>query len=248
MASNIGNSVLNWYVDAEDMLQDVLRYVPYCLEHKSVWSPKLVTILYEVCSQLDSLWFYEAKKSQFVKEKRLTIENYFEYNGEKIAPLWVVFWGQEPEKIQPFKSWDKLPVTSYKKEKWKKSLTPEWWEAYQKIKHNRLANENMATLEYAVNAVAGLFLAIIRSEDCRDDISQLGWLSCNGTTNGNPQAWLGEDSPSTKRKAIAVESKLFGYAVGWSKEAIKKESIWTGCASRRFQRWFNQYESAGRVK
>ena len=76
MASNISNSVLSWYVDAEDMLQDVLRYVPYCLEHKSVWSPKLVTILHEVCSQLDSLWFYEAIKSPFVKEDRLNIKNY----------------------------------------------------------------------------------------------------------------------------------------------------------------------------
>jgi len=62
MSSNVGNSVLSWYVEAEDMLQDVLRYVPYCSEHKSVWSPKLVTILHEVCSQLDSLWFYQAKK------------------------------------------------------------------------------------------------------------------------------------------------------------------------------------------
>ena len=104
----------------------------------------------------------------------------------------------------------------------------------------------MATLEYTVNAVAGLFLAIIRSEDCRDGIAQLGWLSCNGTTNGNPQAWLGEDSQSTKRKAIAVESKLFVYAVGWSKETIKKQSIWNGSASHRFRQWFDQYESAGR--
>jgi hypothetical protein len=160
----------------------------------------------------------------------------------------VVFWGQEPEKIQPFESWDNLPVTSYKKEQWKESLTPKWWEAYQKIKHNRLVNENMATLECAVNAVAGLFLAIIRCEDCWDEIAHLGWLSDNGTTNGNPQAWLGEDSPSTKRKAIAVESKLFGYAVGWSKETIKKESRWTGCASHRFQQWFDQCESAGRDK
>lgn len=245
MASNISNSVLNWYVDAEDMLQDVLRYVPYCLEHKSVWSPKLVTILHEVCSQLDSLWFYEAKKSRFVKEEKLNIGNYFEYYGEYVAPKWVVFWGQEPERIQPFKSWDNLPATSYKKEQWKKVFTPEWWEAYQNVKHNRLANENMATLECTVYAVAGLFLAIIRSEDCRDGIAQLGWLSCNGTTNGNPQAWLSEDSPATKRKAIAVESRLFGYAVGWSKETIKRESIWTGCASHRFQQWFNQYESAG---
>lgn len=243
MASNVGNSVLNWYVEAEDMLQDVLRYVPYCLEHKNVWSPKLVTILYEVCSQLDSLWFYEAKKPKSVKEKRLTIKNYFEYNGEEIAPRWVVFWGQEAEKIQPFKSWDNPTDTVYNKEKWKKSLTPEWWEAYQKIKHDRLANEKMATLECGVISVAGLFLAIIRNEDCRDGIAQLGWLSCNGTTNGKPQAWLGEDSPSTKRKAIAVESKLFGYAVGWSKETIKKQSIWTGCSSHRFQQWFNQYES-----
>jgi len=236
MASNISNSVLSWYVDAEDMLQDVLRYVPYCSEHKRVWSPKLVTILHEVCSQLDSLWFYDAKKTRSVKKEKLNISDYFKYYGKSMAPKWLVFWGQEPERIHPFKSWENQSATS---------SSPEWWKAYQKVKHNRLENENMATLECTVNAVAGLFLAIIRSEDCRDGIAQLGWLSCNGTTNGNPQAWLCEDSPGTKRKAIAVESKLFGYAVGWSKETIKKRSIWTGSASHRFQQWFNQYESAG---
>ncbi len=245
MASNISNSVLNWYVDTEDMLRDVLQYIPYCSEHKSVWSPKLVTILHEVCGQLDSLWFYEAKKSRFVPDDRLDIANYFEYYGEWMAPKWVVFWGEEPEQIQPFKAWDGLPKASYKRDLWKKAFTPEWWQAYQNVKHNRLININMATLEYAVHAVAALFLAIIRSEDCRDGIAQLGWLSDNGTTNGNPQAWLSKDTPATKRKAIAVESKLFGYAVGWSKETIKRKSIWTGCASHRFRQWFNQYESAG---
>lgn len=246
MASNISKSVLSWYVETEDMLQNVLRYVPYCFEHKNVWSPKLVTILHEVCSQLDSLWFYEAKKSPCIEKEKLNIRDYFEYYGECIAPKWVVFWGQETERIQPFESWDNPLITSYKKEQWKSAFTPEWWEAYQKVKHNRLANVNMATLERTVHAVAGLFLAIIRCEDCRDEIAQLGWLSCNGTTNGNPQAFLGEDSPSTYRKCIAVESKLFTYAVGWSKLTINKKAYWNGSASHRFQQWFNQYESTGR--
>lgn len=248
MTTNIGNSILNWYVDTEDMLQDVLRYVPYCSEHRGVWSPKLVTILHEVCSQLDSLWFYQAKKTGFVKKGKLNIVDYFEYYGESIAPKWAVFWGEEPERIQPFKSWNNLPATSYKKEQWKPKFTPEWWEAYQKVKHNRLANKHMATLKFTVNAVAGLFLAIIGNEDCRDGIAQLGWLSDNGMTNGNPQAWLGEDSIGTYRNCIAVESKLFTYPVGWSRVTINKRSCWNGCASHRFQQWFNQHETESKEK
>lgn len=239
-----GNSVVNWYINAENMLDDVLRIIPYCDEHKSVWSPKLVTILQETCSQLDSLWFYEAKKSPYVKEDRLDIKHYFEYFGEHIAPKWVVFWGEEPKQIQPFEPWAGLASAAYKKDKWNKSFALDWWEAYQKVKHNRLTNQRQATLRRVVEVLAALFLAILHCEDCRDAIAQTGWLSTAQRWDPFPMhAFLGEDSPSTKDEYIAAESKLFSYPVGWCTQNITKSDEWKGDASHRFTQWFNEYES-----
>ena len=119
----------------------------------------------------------------------------------------------------------------------------DWWQAYNNLKHDRLMNREQATLKRAVCALAGLFVAILRCEYCRNDIAQAGWLSGN---NHRPEAWLGEDSPHTPSEFIAAESKLFSYPVGWCEAEIQGSQPWAGPASHRFKQWFDGYEQAGR--
>lgn len=229
------NSVLSSYISTENMLSDILRIVPYTKEHESVWSPAFSTIILESCSLIESLWKYEAKTSPYVKKERLTIVDYFTYFGEYLAPKWVVFWGEEPEKIQPFDAW--LKTSGFKERDY---LELDWWEAYNKLKHDRLRNRTKATLRHAVRSLSVLFLAILRCEFCRNAIAQANWLYGEGQ---NLQAHLGEDSPSTKLEYITVESKLFTYAVGWSEEPILKNMEWRGPCSHRFREWFDQYST-----
>jgi hypothetical protein len=91
-----GYGVVSDYITLEKMLAEVLEYVPYCDEHKNLWSSKIVTILQESCSQLDSLLYFEAEPLHSKPSERLTIANYYEYFGEKLSPKWVVFWGESP--------------------------------------------------------------------------------------------------------------------------------------------------------
>ena len=234
-SSSPANSVINSYISTENMLVDVLRVIPYCDTHESVWSPVLVTTLLETCSQLDSLWKYEAKQSTFVTKKKLNIKDYFAYFGEYVAPRWLVFYGEESIKLQPFDTWNN--VASYQS-----NVYPglDWWAAYNKVKHDRLINQSEATLKNSTRALAGLFVAILGIESCRNAIAQADWLMGDGY---NLQAWLGEDSPSTKSQYITAESKLFTYPVGWSKEKITTKTNWNGTSSLRFRDWFDQYTS-----
>ena len=227
------NSVINSFNTTEKMLVDVVNVVPYCDGHRDVWSPVLVTIILEACSQLDSLWKYDAKQSSYVTKDRLSIRDYFVYYGEYMAPKWLVFYGEVPEKIQPFESWGKIPSSADYQEL-------EWWAAYNKVKHNRLKNRTSATLKHAVYALAGLFTAILRCELCRSAIEQADWLLGDGY---NLKASLGEDSPSTKLKYITAESKLFTYPVGWSDESIDSATEWKGACSFRFRHWLEVYKS-----
>lgn len=95
------NSVLDWYAEAESMLARFLEYVPYCDAHKEVWSAKLVPILQETCSQLDSLWRWEAVNVHGRKnDNNINIRDYFELYGSKITPHWVVF-GQISRRLSP---------------------------------------------------------------------------------------------------------------------------------------------------
>ena len=241
-----GNTVVNSYIATESMLVDVLRAVPYCIEHENIWSPVLVTILQETCSQLDSLWFYEAKNpGTFVESDILTIAHYFEYFGAYVKYKWVVFWGEEPKVIQPFKPWSTLEDSEFKRQNFKELLRLDWWEVYQKVKHDRLTHKREATLGRAVNALGALFLAILRCEHCRDAIVQTGWLSSASWDSNMPQdGWLEEvDNPKDKLKFFQAESRLFSYPFGWCRVPIEKDCKWRGNASYRFRLWFDEYES-----
>lgn len=223
-------SVLNSYIAIESMLAEILRTVPYCIEHENIWSPVLVTVLLEACSQLDSVWEFQARQSRYVVKKRLSMRDYHEHFREQIAFKWVVFWGEKPEQIYPYDSWNNS--SDYSK--------LDWWDAYNKVKHNRLLNRTQATFRHAVWALSGLFLAILGCEFCREAISEANWLSGKGH---NLKAHLSEGSPSDKQFWVAAESQLFSYPVGWAKETIPLDCYWQGSASHRFRNWFDEYST-----
>jgi len=229
------NSVMNSYIATENMLAEVLRIVPYCKEHENVWSPALVTVILESCSQLDSLWQYQAKQSPCVEKKKLTINDYFTYFGKQISPKRVIFWAEKTEMIYPYYEW--ANIEKYSREHYKKLC---WWNAYTNLKHNRLLNRSQATLRQAVQSLAGLFLAILTCEFCGDGVVQEEWVSAN---HPNLQACLGDDSSSAYLHYCVVESKLFAYPVGWDKQSITPDWTWAGPASNRFINWFNQHST-----
>jgi len=243
------NNVLDWYIEAENMFADFLEYVPYCEEHKEVWSPKLVVILQETCSQLDSLWRWEAE-NKHEKKGKINITEYFGLYGEAMAPRWVVFWSDEPRKINPFAAWQSADDFS----KTNSNNYPlDWWkEGYQKIKHNRLEHCTCASLKRTVEALAGLFLAIIGTEKCWDALWEHNWVFWDKEGGTPPDPFrciradfgLGKGGDMCSLLHMAVESKLFTYPVGLGKGLItanKKNPHWKGNCSNRFKAWYYDY-------
>ncbi len=230
------NSVMNSYISTENTLAEVLRIVPYCKEHENFRSPALIPVILDSCSQLGSLWQYQAKQSPCVeKNKELTITDYFTYFGKNVSPKWVIFWAERPQLLYPYGKWanaNKYALNDYKK--------LDWWDAYTKLKHDRLLNRHKATLQYAVQSLAGLFLAILTCEPCCDGVVQEDWVSAN---HPNLQACLNDNSPSAYLHYCVAESKLFAHPVGWDKQSITLDCSWTGPASNRFINWFDQYST-----
>lgn len=237
--------IVDGYLAVERSLEEVLRFIPYCAAHENVWSPVLADCIIDASHQLDSLWKVTARQSSCVAPtKELNIKDYFAYfgpagGGSSIAGRWVVFWGEEAVQLRPFQPWD---AGAYQK-------LP-WWSAYTDLKHDRWQNIEKATLREAVAAVSALFLAIVRCEYCRNAVAEAGWLSGKPTWesmspshSANLAAWLGEDTGSMRNRFIAAESKLFSYAVGWSKETITAADKWNGKCSHRFREWFDGFVS-----
>lgn len=231
-----GKTVVESFRSCEEQLADVLRVIPWCSEHESVWSPALTTVIMDACSLLDSLWGCSAWQSVYVRKVKrrndLNITDYFKWFRGKVESRWVVFWGGEPVQIKPFEPW--MGAVAY--------CPLSWWQAYTDLKHNRLANRERATLSNAVNAVAGLMLAVLKSEDCWYAVEAADWLSAGDGVSHNPKASLGEDSPSAKDGYVLAETDLFSYPVGWCIARKRKDDEWLGRASFRFKHWFSEFE------
>jgi hypothetical protein len=226
------SAVVASFIATERTLVDVLEIVPYCNEHENVWSPRLATVIMEACSQLDSLWSHEARQSSFLgPDLNLKIKHHFKHFACKVGYRWAVFWADPPVQLRPYKTWD--GVTEY--------APLEWWQAYNDLKHNRLEYLKRATLSAAVNAVAGLFLAVVASEYCREAIESANWLSAGQAVAHNPKATLSEDWPSANQNFVAAESRLFTYPVGWCRETTNPNTEWDGDASFRFRHWWRTY-------
>jgi hypothetical protein len=234
VTENEFRSVIVWFESAEEMLMAVLDVIPYEAAHEKVWSPRLVTVLLEACSQLDSLLKQEVIASIGTEQKKLNIVSYFTHFGKHLSDKWVLFWGEEPLKIKPFEPWKGL--ADYGPQAYDGHELA-WWKGHNAVKHDRLENRREGMLRYAIEAVAALFLAILYCQVTRSVVVTSGWVYFPHGIN--PASLLDDHiNPEPKFQAL-VESKLFSYPVGWMNLPIKSNVTWSGYGSDRFNHWFN---------
>ena len=164
-----GETVISSFSQLELMLNDVLRHIPYVPEHENVWSPSLITILLEACSQLDSLWKNEVTNTPTAIRpsagQNLNITHYFQNFGQRLAPEWAVLWAEEGRRLEPFAAWHNQTYVPL-----------DWWVAYNAVKHDRLANRTKATMRHAAQALAALFINIVTYPPALSDMARAGWV------------------------------------------------------------------------
>lgn len=223
--------VLSSFRLVEQMLDEVVQVIPYSEEHESVWSPQLVTVLLEACSQLDSLWKARLRLGPSASIGQATIKDYFGEFGSDVAHHWVVFWGERGMRIQPFQPW--TDAAEYTKPHYQPT---DWWQAYNAVKHDRLVNRKQATLRQAAHAVAGLFVAILRSPECAAAVAHAGWIPSPGSLGMGAENLLSDDSPVF---GVVAESALLSHPINleWKPGLPKATSMSVRSGSYRFQTW-----------
>jgi len=223
-------SIVASFQSLETELFHLSQVVPYCKEHESVWSPGFASCLLEAGSQLDSLWKIEARSlHNLPPNQNLNIKDYYDFFAARVELRWLVFWADTPIRLWPFQGWNS--GAGYTK--------LSWWEAYNKIKHDRWNEIREATYANATHAIGALFVAINCSEYCREAIAESGWLSARmGTTNS--AGWLDERNDDYKwQHFVLSESKLFAYPIGWRKLKFTHPPRWGGPSSNRFKNYFD---------
>jgi len=175
--------IFHSYQIFERKFVDILRVLPLTKENEQSWSPELVNLFLDISSLVDSvsrnIIGLGKNNNDTVQIKGLTdisisrkvgklnIDD-FETNlfsDLKLFESRVVVYVYPLQVIKPYKDYRNIDMDG-------------WWSIYNLLKHNRIKNYNKANLINVLNALAGLFLLLVRykEEEFSKALFRLGWL------------------------------------------------------------------------
>ena len=184
--------VLSGFTDLESLLADCLSFIPFINCNKQVVSPKFVPIITESCGFIESIFKETAstvRKKYGLKDYSKDLESQLDIEGAI-----TIFLNPPILFLSPFNSWT--------------NKQPLWWEAYNKFKHNRLSNYDVATYDNAIMALAGLHQVISRTMDFIPSLIANGWFNSNSPDIGELIATRISEA-GVPIQIIPVESKFF---------------------------------------
>jgi hypothetical protein len=227
-APPFGPTAIDGLLAAEAMFQDALRYVPFCDGHRTTWSPHFARIILDAASQVDSVWKATTKVlDPTTATDKLTLKAHYEAFGVLVAKQEMVFFGgSSPCTIAPFRVWQASTFAP-----------PPWWDAYNKLKHDRFSHQTEGTLDHAVSAVAALFLAILYSGACDVALQSAALLD---PSDSNPWAFTttGLLRDITAHCRAKLETKVFAHPLGVFVADLSSLSSYWMSGSSRFNIWW----------
>ena len=167
--------VLDWYVELESRLSELLKVVPYSTNTTSTFLPSVSSIVLEAASLLDTILRSEYTGAK--KKRDLTFPDY----AIHYEPLFhcssrhSVLFLHPVSYLTPFEGWLNSSG-SYS------ALF--WWTNYNKLKHNRIQNYQLSTLGTALNAVCALHQFISLLPCFATTLFRRDLMNCGGF---NPQ-------------------------------------------------------------
>jgi hypothetical protein len=139
----------NYFLSVEAELQACTRYVEFSHENYGCYSNEFAKLIVLAGSEVDSI-FQEICKRVAPNSKSRNISDYYSTLLAHFPslPSCEVSIARYQLHIQPW-------------ENWTDGQRPDWWtKGYNKLKHERSANFNQATLGNALKAVGAQFLAL----------------------------------------------------------------------------------------
>jgi len=141
---------LDLYLTIEDDLKTLARYVDFDKDNDNVFSIELARILLIASSEVDVVLKLLCKELKSNWEYK-NINDYRMVIQESLKSL-------INEKVYSIRYWLELtPFINWDNQKWE---NPDWWKAYNKVKHNRDENFKKANLKNTLNSVAWLLVVL----------------------------------------------------------------------------------------
>ena len=134
--------------------RDVFRYVEPCRSNRSVYGDQLRSLLILACTEVESAWRSVLISNNGASQNdRLTTQQYVKLLQPMRLNEWEIGLSGFPDYPAqlPFGSWDRSAPTA--------SLA--WYDAYNRVKHDREGSLSWATLEHVLSAVCSVLVMLL---------------------------------------------------------------------------------------
>jgi len=155
--------IANQYFSIEEILLESFQYVTPIFDNRNTTSPRFATIIRESCNLYELIckkayqqFFENDEQNSLNIYNYLSLERFFKINDEEIRSAIFHTYLGEGERIRPFDSLSNWLGNS----KLSSEHIPDWWTAYNKIKHDVVNMIQYANMHNAIYSIAALFLII----------------------------------------------------------------------------------------
>lgn len=148
--ANDRNLLCRAYKILESDVIKVFEYVEPSDVNKATYSHRIYELFLRAATEFESNCKRILEVNGYKITSRTNISDYFKINSATKLSEYKVYlniWHPNEKKIQPFQEWNN-------------SATLSWYQAYNKVKHNRQTEFNNASLENLINAVAGVYVIL----------------------------------------------------------------------------------------
>ena len=200
----IAIEIYEWYRSIEKKVLEITDILPIVNESdlKRYRSPRLVPIMVETCSIIDTLLRaampekFNRPRGRKMTRKGANIYDYFR-ELEKTFQLKntksILLQGK-PTILCPFEKWSE-----------NSSKPMDWWKTYNRLKHDRLKASGEANLLHCINALCALMQVMTKFPSVMEFSLRVNWIQ---TAGYNPTVVIEDVSRINKSKFVAY-SELF---------------------------------------
>ena len=139
----------NYFLAVEEDLHRLSRFIEFTDDNFETYSIELTRILFAASADVDVV----AKQLCEQVRPGCNVSNINNYKDVLVTDLPVL---TETEVQIPRHGLTLIPWAN-----WSGDSNPDWWRAYNDVKHNRHARYQSANLKNTLNAIAGLFLLLL---------------------------------------------------------------------------------------
>jgi hypothetical protein len=203
--------VLVWdeYRHLENDFLESLNFVPLTNEHYNVWSLYYGDLLLRTGSIIDS-FFRRSIYSHKLNDAK-NIADYRAMQDKSInfgtyQKLFGAYYNLSSKKIFDLRTYS--PIIPF--ENWNNGRSPQWWDNYNQVKHDRFENRKLATMKTTLDALSGLFIINILHKETMPILVDLEVIK-SGLAKGFLKELLNRKEPLNELDTVYAKSKLFGY-------------------------------------